>query len=90
MCRRNAARTGISLGSLQSFYDFIQIHNNLKCPIISLTPDNNTYLSWRGEKSRLFSIHFLPGEGVRFVSSSQMICTLKKRIDFLVEQLTIL
>ena len=59
--------TGISLGSLQSFYDFIQMHNNLKCPIISLTPDDNIYLSWRGEKNRLFSIHFLPGEEVRFV-----------------------
>jgi len=58
---------GINLGSLQSFYDFIQIHNNLKCPIISLTPDDNIYLSWRGEKNRLFSVHFLSGEEVRFV-----------------------
>ena len=59
--------TGISLGSLRGFYDFIRMHNNLKCPIISLTPDDNVYLSWRGEENRLFSLHFLPGGEVRFV-----------------------
>lgn len=58
---------GISLGSLNNFYKFIQLHPNLKCPAITLTPDNNVYISWRGESRKVFSVHFLPDESVRFV-----------------------
>jgi len=58
---------GIVLGSLRNFYNFFQLHTELKCPSISLTPDNNIYISWRAKKNRLFSIHFLPKADVRFV-----------------------
>jgi hypothetical protein len=58
---------GIALDSLQSFYNFFRINNNLKCPIISLTPDNTIYASWKGEQNRVFSVHFLSNRDVRFV-----------------------
>jgi hypothetical protein len=58
---------GIVLGSLRNFYNFFQLHTDLKCPSISLTPDNNIYASWRAEQNQLFSIHFLPSADVRFV-----------------------
>jgi hypothetical protein len=58
---------GISVGSLRNFYSFFRLHTNLKCPAISLTPDYNIYASWRGEKSQVFSVHFLPNEDTRFV-----------------------
>jgi len=57
---------GIAAESLRSFNDFIHLHTNLKRPIISLTPDNNIYASWR-DNNRVFSIHFLPNADVRFV-----------------------
>lgn len=59
--------TGIVLGSLRNFYNFFQLHTDLKCPSISLTPDNNIYVSWREKKNRVFSVHFLPSADVRFV-----------------------
>jgi len=58
---------GISVGSLHNFYGFFRLHTNLKYPAISLTPDYNIYASWRGEKSQVFSVHFLPNEDTRFV-----------------------
>lgn len=58
---------GISAESLKSFYDFFQLHTNLKLPMISLTPDYNIYVSWRDEHNRVFSIHFLPNADARFV-----------------------
>ncbi len=58
---------GISLDSLQSFYDFFVLNINMKYPIITLTPDNNLYASWKAEAGRVFSIHFLDNNDVRFV-----------------------
>lgn len=58
---------GINLASLRNFYIFFQLYNGLKCPSISLTPDNNIYVSWRAKENRLFSVHFLSGADVRFV-----------------------
>jgi hypothetical protein len=57
---------GIAIGSLRSFYDFLQLNPNLKCPAISLTPEYNIYASWRDDQ-RLFSVHFLPDRDSRFV-----------------------
>ena len=59
--------TGITLGSIRYFYSFLLLHTNLKPPAISLTPDYNIYASWKDEKRRLFSVHFLPNKDVRFV-----------------------
>ncbi len=59
--------SGITFGSLSNFYKFFQLHTNLKCPIITLTPDNNIYTLWREEHVKLFSLHFLPNGDVRFV-----------------------
>lgn len=58
---------GIAAGSLRNFYNFLHLHNNLKCPTISLTPEDNIYASWRSEQNRLFSVHFLPNGDTRFV-----------------------
>lgn len=58
---------GITSGSLRNFNNFLNLHTNVKCPTISLTPDYNIYASWRGEQNRVFSIHFLTNEDVRFV-----------------------
>jgi hypothetical protein len=58
---------GINLASLRNFYTFFQLYHGLKCPSISLTPDNNIYVSWKAKENRLFSVHFLPGADVRFV-----------------------
>lgn len=59
--------SGIEIGSLDSFYNFIILHTQLKCPTISLTPDYNIYASWREEQGRMFSVHFLSNGNVRFV-----------------------
>ncbi len=56
---------GIAAGSLRNFYNFLHLHTNLKCPTISLTPDYNIYASWRGERNRVFSVHFLPNGDAR-------------------------
>jgi hypothetical protein len=58
---------GIVSESLRSFNDFLHLYTNIKCPTVSLTPDNNIYASWRLEHNRVFSIHFLPNADVRFV-----------------------
>ncbi len=58
---------GIALGSIRHFYNFLQSHTDLKCPILSLTPDNNIYASWKEGRNRVFSVHFLPSGDVRFV-----------------------
>lgn len=58
---------GITLGSIRYFYNFLQLYTNLKVPVISLTPDNNIYASWRYDQNRVFSVHFLPNGDVCFV-----------------------
>ena len=58
---------GISIGSLRSFYNFLQTHSNLlKKPSIALTPINDIYVSWRAEGGFVFSIHFLSTGFVNF------------------------
>ena len=63
----DATSPGISVGSLRYFYCFLQLHPNLKCPTISLTPEYNIYASWRSERNKVFSVHFLPNGDTRFV-----------------------
>jgi hypothetical protein len=63
----DSASPGISVGSLSNFYNFFQLHTDLKCPTISLTPDNNIYASWRVDQKKLFSVLFLPIWDTRFV-----------------------
>ena len=58
---------GIAPESLRSFNKFLHLHTNIKCPIISLTPEYNIYASLRGKQNRVFSVHFLTNEDVRFV-----------------------
>ena len=57
---------GISLGSLQGFYRFLQSYPYLRKPALSLTPDFDIYASWRSGTERVFSIHFLASGLVRF------------------------
>ena len=57
---------GISVNSLNSFYDFLKLNTNIRTPNLSLSPDRNIYASWRVEK-RVFSAHFLPEGDIRFV-----------------------
>ena len=63
----DSTNPGIRFESLRNFYFFILLNVNLKLPAISLTPDNNIYISWRGDNNQVFSIHFLPNNLVRFV-----------------------
>jgi len=63
----DSASLGIAVGSLRTFYDFLQLHTNLKYPTISLSPEYNIYASWRVGENRLFSVHFLPNRNARFV-----------------------
>ena len=58
---------GIVPGSLRNFYTFLHLYTKLKYPVISLTPDNNIYASWRGEQNQLFSVHFFSNRDVRYV-----------------------
>lgn len=58
---------GMASGSLRNLYNLLQLNTNLKCPIISLTPDYNIYASWRKEHNQVFSVHFLPNGDTRFV-----------------------
>jgi len=58
---------GISIGSLRSFYNFLQTDSNLlEKPAIALTPANDIYVSWKDELGSVFSIHFLSTGFVRF------------------------
>jgi hypothetical protein len=57
---------GMSIESLRSFYNFLQMHRNLKKPAIALTPINDIYVSWRAEGGFVFSIHFLSTGFVNF------------------------
>jgi hypothetical protein len=58
---------GIRLASLINFYEFLTLYPNIKCPIISLTPDNDLYATWRFEQNRLFSVRFLSNKDVQLV-----------------------
>jgi hypothetical protein len=58
---------GITVRSLQHFIDFLTAHPILRCPAVSVTPDQNIYASWKSASDRVFSIHFFPDGNVRFV-----------------------
>ena len=58
---------GIPIDSIRTFYYFLEKHSNLKYPIITLTPDNDIYASWKGGQNQVFSVHFVSNEDVRFV-----------------------
>lgn len=62
----NPTGLGIAVDSLSNFYDFLQLHTNLKIPTLSLSPDYNIYASWK-TKEQLFSAHFLPNYEIHFV-----------------------
>jgi len=59
--------TSIAIGSFWNFYGFFQMNTDIKCPTISLTPENNIYASWKDEENRVFSVNFFPNGSVRFV-----------------------
>jgi len=59
----------ISVISLRGFFIFIRNNPNVKCPMISLTPDNNIYASWRNEKGEVLSMHFLHDGYINYVKS---------------------
>jgi len=64
----NPDSVGISIGSLGSFFNFLQLYPTLKCPEVSLTPDNDIYASWRLAKDKLFSVKFLANNAVDWVA----------------------
>jgi len=65
----NPNSLGILVGSLHYFHKFLQSNTKLRCPIISLTPENHIYASWRGKGREKFSVHFLPNGNARFIIS---------------------
>jgi hypothetical protein len=58
---------GINADSLRSFNTLLSSYPNLKCPEVSLTPDNDLYISWKREQDKLFSVHLFPNGDSRFV-----------------------
>ena len=58
---------GISLDSIHSFYNFLKKHTDFKYPVITLTPDNDIYASWKGGLNQVFSVHFVSNENTYFV-----------------------
>ena len=58
---------GISVDSIHSFYHFLKKHTYLKYPVITLTPDNDIYASWKGGLNQVFSVHFVSNENTYFV-----------------------
>jgi hypothetical protein len=58
---------GINPRSMQQFIALLKANPALHCPIVSVTPDQNIYASWKSGPDRVFSIHFLPDGSVRFV-----------------------
>lgn len=58
---------GISPGSLRKFLAFLKVNPQVRLPTLSLTPQCNLYATWKASNTQVFSIHFLPGETVRFV-----------------------
>lgn len=56
---------GPSIESLRVFYNFLKVHDNLKMPSISLTPDNLIYASWRDE-NKFFSAIFSKNDFAQF------------------------
>lgn len=67
----NPDSVGISTGSLRSFFNFLQIHPDLRCPDIALTPESNIYISWRSGKNKVFSLEFAASNVVHFVVFAQ-------------------
>jgi hypothetical protein len=67
----NPDSVGISTGSLRSFFNFLQIHPDLKCPDIALTPESNIYVSWRSGRNKVFSLEFASNNVVHFVVFAQ-------------------
>jgi hypothetical protein len=61
------ASLGIAVDSLRNFYNFLHLHDNLKYPSITLSPDDNIYASWRDKQNKVFSVHFWSNKDVRFV-----------------------
>jgi hypothetical protein len=59
--------SGITVESLQHFFEFLKAHPTLRCPALSVTPERNIYASWKSGANRVFSVHFLPDGNVRFV-----------------------
>jgi hypothetical protein len=59
--------TGISLDSLRTFYKFLQNNIMIECPMISLTPDNDIYATWKNIDGQLLSLNFLQDGNVSFV-----------------------
>ncbi len=59
--------TCMDLDSLRDLYNFFQLNRRLKCPMISLTPENEIYASWKPGGNRVFSVRFLGKGKVRFV-----------------------
>ena len=59
--------SGIDIGSLQSCVNFFRAYPKYKRPMISLTPNNDIYVSWRGPEGQLFSLDFIEGLSVGFV-----------------------
>lgn len=61
--------TGINIESLRCFCDFLFLLNGvrIKYPSITLSPENNIYVCWKMGGNRLFSIHFISTNSIRFV-----------------------
>ena len=58
----------LDMASVSAFVAFLRSVSGLRLPGISLTPEGEVYARWKGDGPRLFALHFISGEKVRFVA----------------------
>jgi len=58
----------LSPDSLRAFLVFIHQLPGVRRPNMALTSEGEVYARWKGDNGRLFSLHFISGEKVRFTA----------------------
>lgn len=58
----------LSADSLRAFLVFIRDLPGLRRPNIVLTSEGEIYTRWKGDNGRLFAVHFISGDKVRFTA----------------------
>jgi len=56
-----------SVASLSNLVAFLEMHLEMRCPDVALTPDGNFRAEWHDTDDRHFAVTFLPTGEVRFV-----------------------
>ncbi len=73
---------GINHNSVQCCINFFKNNSRFKAPMMSLTPDNDIYASYRGPDNQVFSIHFIDNDYISIVLFIKMFETDKELVRF--------